>query len=309
MKVNYICLDPGANPDGRGIYDKNLVRGLEAQGCVVQMIPLRVLGRELFSGPIWSLKVDPASLAGLDRKAFTILSHETVFSAAEAVRPDLLIAHNYPPNFLWPQNVLFQSAYRWRALGAFRRASKFSKQLLVLSERERRAAQAQLDIDVFAEPPGVRVDGAADLPIDVNLLRRSGSMDWMPKRRSLIKPEDLAKMRQGMPELQVADCEGKRGFLLIEDQFLSGFKLKLLDGLFRGDFVLSRADLADEIQWLGLAPTGFEHVPDWGRVALAPLQARFLAELPGDFVSSRAAFLAARFSWTEIAGRVLEKAA
>ena len=307
MKINYICRDPGAVPDGRGIYDKSLVKGFQENGHDVRTFFIRERGRRFPLGPLWSLKVDAWSLPAIDRQAFTILSHESIFACAEAIRPDLLIAHNYPPAFVWPESALFQSAYRWGALAEFRQACRFSKALLLLSERERRLAQGQLDVEVFAEPPGLRPLSGPCLKADLNLIRRSGSTDWYPKRRSLIKGRELNNLASSVPGARVEDSSDARGFMLIEDQFLSGFKLKLIDGIFRGDFVLSRVDLSDEIQWLGLDLKGYRTVADWSKTDLRALQGSFSQELDDEFVSRRANGLYASFAWDQIAQRIAEK--
>ncbi|MAR89407.1 MAG: hypothetical protein CML06_00790 [Pseudomonadales bacterium] len=98
-----------------------------------------------------------------------------------------------------------------------------------------------------------------------------------------------------------------RSFAIIEDKFLTGFKLKLLEILFRGDVAATFCDLKEEVEWLGLSPREslVQQVNSTQELVRWFVRARDSGIIPGDLeIQNQKEFLEQRYSWDQVTRRI-----
>ncbi|PTY36324.1 hypothetical protein BGP77_03175 [Saccharospirillum sp. MSK14-1] len=265
MKILYVCFE-WEGSDGGAIYDKKLVRALRDTGneVVTYKISRQKLKRALF--PVWVKKIplevlkEIRSLAGNYENI--CVSHEALLEVVIELKPTLFIVHNYFPVFEFKGNKFIEELYRFGAEGAFARAFNNCENVLFLSFREFNNVKNEVNsFKAIYLPPGVsEKTKRAERSFEYNVIERYGTTEWLPKKISSLSSGEIKKLRS----YGIVISKGKedfRSFMLIEDRFLSGFKLKLLDGLYNGDFVLSMADLDEEIKALGLPIVPYVYIP------------------------------------------------
>lgn len=304
LLVDYMCLPQDRAIDGGVIYDRRLIDGLTEIGVDVKIFEIAVTKKSGQLFPLWSRGLKNAGSLDLRQGALRIVSHELLIPLVCKIKPEVFIVHNFLPAFQWDQGRIKEHYFRLGSHNYFREAFGSAKNVVVLSVREQSYINDKWAYKTCLLPPGINVvDPNRVSPIDMSLVRRTGSTDWYPKRKSVIPDNEI--MRAFHTDNINYETElNLRGFGLIEDQFLSGFKLKLLEYIQNGDFVVSRVDLQDEIGSLGLNGVGFFH---WNskELPLLKLKERFLSELDADLIRSRRKYLNDQFSWTSIAQKVL----
>jgi len=305
LQVDYICLPLDRATDGGVIYDRRLIDGLTKIGADVKIFEISVTKKRMQLFPLWARGPKNAGTLDLRHGAHRIVSHELLIPLVSQIKPELFIVHNFLPAFQWHQGRLSEHYFRLGSDSYFKKAFDSAKNIVVLSAREQSYIYDMWAYKTYHLPPGVKVvDPSKISPIDISLVKRTGSTGWYPKRKSIISDNEIMRAFN-TDNISNETKLHARGFGLIEDQFLSGFKLKLLEYIQKGDFVVSRVNLRDEIDALGLNGDGFFH---WNskEVPLLKLQERFSSELDADLVSSRRKYLNNKFSWTAIAQKMLD---
>lgn len=303
LKIDYVCLPLTGDIDGRIIYDRRMIESFKAAGAEVNVIEVDTRRALSFKMPLWAPEVSTECLGKLRVGTRRIVSHEFLIPLVSELEPDIFIIHNFFPAFTWRSWSGFQLYCRLGATNHFKVAMQRAKHTIVLSIREKVEIAQRLDIAVVYEPPGLGPSRSEVGPIDLARVRRSGSTRWYPKRRCLMSEKEIKKWFGSDVDLGF-DSRNTRGFALIEDKFLSGFKLKLLEHLYHGDFIVSRADLRNELEGLGLSEDGFVFHSS-GRFDLGNVQQRFKNELSDDYVKVRRHYLENRFSWNSIVERII----
>lgn len=253
MKICYIALEPTAFSDGRSIYDKQLVDALRRLGHTIHACHVRLSSRRVL--PIWMRRVAEASiqdaLDAKNRADFTIISHELLADLNDYITPNVYIVHNLFTDFSFPEHRLIEYFYKLGSLNVFNKIFKGSSRVHLLSRREKRlAAKRWPNSSISSYPPGVRKFDDSVTKFDERQVKRAGSSIWLPKRVSRLSDKQINVFRSStncyIPETEKPDPS----FAIIEDRFLSGFKLKLIESLYCGDAIASFSDLEEEIEWV-----------------------------------------------------------
>lgn len=303
FKIDYICLPHGEALDGRGIYDMRFIEALREVGTDVNVVEVALQSNHNRRLPLWARGIASGWRQSLRGNAKTIVSHELLIPVVQDIRPDLFIIHNFAPSFKWPLEIPYSAYYKFCSESYFLRAIHAADRTMVLSRREQAEIYERFGLIVDCEPPGVRLLGDSVPSLNLKKVRRSGTVGWYPKRRCVMRDRSIRQWF-GDDAVTVGVTESERCFSVIEDKFAVGFKLKLLDSLYYGDFVVSRVDLRDEIMGLGLSDDGFCFHNE--SITTQSLRDRFLNELSDDFVESRRRYLVERFSWSAIVTRTLQ---
>jgi hypothetical protein len=305
LTIDYICLPPLSGVlDGRTIYDSRVIESFRAAGADVNVIEVDVYRSLSVKTPVWAHEVSTECLDRLRVGARKVVSHELLIPLVLELEPDIFIIHNYFPAFSWRSWSGFQLYCRLGATNHFKAAMQRAKHTIVLSIREKVEIAQRLDMEVVYEPPGLGGPFRPDVaPIDLARVRRTGSTHWYPKRRCSMSEKEIKNWFGTDVDLG-SDLDNIRCFALIEDRFLCGFKLKLLEHLYHGDFIISRADLRAELKGLGVSEEGF-FFHSSGSFDLGNVQRRFRDELSEDFVKVRRQYLEKRFSWNAIVERII----
>lgn len=303
LRIDYCCLRLTEALDGRVIYDNRIIESFRAVGADVNVIEVDVHRARSVKIPLWAPEVSTEYSERLRNGAKVVVSHEMLIPLALELAPDIFIIHNFFPSFSWRAWSGFQAYCRLGAEEHFKCAIHRAKNTIVLSARERAEIAFRYGVSVVYEPPGIQPSIADIVPINLSHIRRSGSARWYPKRRSLMSERQIRKWFGSDIDLG-SDSRDLRGFALIEDQFLSGFKLKLLEHLYNGEFIVSRADLRTELRGLGISEEGFLFNPSKS-LDLESVRRRFLEELTDDFIQVRRQYLESKFSWNSIAKRII----
>ena len=301
-KIDYLCLPLAGSLDGRTIYDKRMIESFRATGAEINVIEVDAHRIRSLKTPLWAPEVSIQFRDRLRAGARQIVSHEFLIPLVLELEPDIFICHNFFPAFTWRTWSGFQIYCRLGATSHFKAAIKSAKNTIVLSVREKVEIAQRLKATVVYEPPGIVPLRSQVAPIDLKRVRRSGSTGWYPKRRCLMSETEIKKWFGSDIDLGY-DSPTSRGFALIEDQFLSGFKLKLLEHLYNGEFIVSRADLRAELEGLEITEEGFLFNPG-NSLDLEKARQRFLAELTDEFIQVRRQHLESKFSWNSIVDRI-----
>ena len=112
-ELDYICLCFDGALDGRGIYDKRLIGGLQQCGADVNVVEVRLQPRKLFQVPLWASQIAADVQGRLRPKARRVISHEMLIPLVLDISPDLFIVHNFVPAFSWPSELLYSSYYKF----------------------------------------------------------------------------------------------------------------------------------------------------------------------------------------------------
>lgn len=305
MKINYYCLPYEGIFDGQAIYDRKLIDALRTLGHQVHVTILKVKRDYLRLFPIWRKKVILEKTSG--NRALNIVSHEALIDICEFIKPDLFIVHNLFSHFEFKTNRIIEFLYRFNSLRTYKKAFKFSTEVLFLSDRERQIATAIFGRDFICEPPGLKTVEQTTLPLDRGVVKRAGSSAWLPKKLSLWSEKQVEQHIKNNG-LEICDEDRKvRAVSLIEDQFLSGFKLKLLEMCYCGDTIISSVDLTDELKMLGLLQNNFlfvENLKDFNMRSLLNDERFFLTDSQ---VAKQQKLMASKYAWTSIAKRIVDK--
>ncbi|MBO2661850.1 MULTISPECIES: hypothetical protein [Shewanella] len=305
MKIHYYCLPYEGIFDGQAIYDRKLIGALRTLGHKVDVTVLNIKRDYLRLFPIWRREVTLNQVS--DNDSLNIVSHEALIDICEFIRPDLFIVHNLFSHFEFRTKKIIEFLYRFNSFKTYKNAFKSSREVLFLSDRERRIASAIFDRDFFCEPPGLKTVEQLTLKLDKGVVKRAGSSTWLPKKLSLWSEKKVEQhIKNNGLEICYEDCN-VRAISLIEDQFLSGFKLKLLEMCYSGDTIISSVDLTDELKALGLLQNNFlfvDNLDDFNMRSLLNDTRLFLTDSQ---VAEQQKLMASKYSWTSIAKRIVDK--
>lgn len=255
-KILYVCSDFTKLSDGARIYDFNLSKSLIDLGYNVDVYFVKNFSKSL-SIPLWKKKVSIEEKKHLKkiRSQYdcVILSHEIFSDLSKILQPDLFIIHNLFSIFESP-NFLIKTYYRLFSSVTEKKVFKFSRKVLILSSREMKYLSKLYSLDkIICEPPGIKEISKTN--VDYSKIKISGSYDWLPKRLSRLSDIERSELDKFINIIDsnnnITSCS------LIEENFVSGFKLKLLQMIFFGDVIFSMVDLKDELDFLGLDSTFF----------------------------------------------------
>ncbi|RTR35962.1 hypothetical protein EKG38_24120 [Shewanella canadensis] len=311
--ISYFCLPFDGVDEGQAIYDKNFVVSLKNIGYEVNVYPVHVkrsLG-SLF--PVWSRT--PIGFSNdyiiKAKDTFVIVSHESLSSLCDYLKPNLFIVHNLFCSFEFKSKPHIEFLYRFASESIFRRAFDLSEHVLLLSHREKRIAEEKYNRKFICEPPGVYISNSQKMKsLSTKHFRRCGSSLWLPKRASLIPNSVILNnfINNGVSDVNCSvNKNTHRCFGLIEDRFLSGFKLKFIQMYYDGDLILSQSSLSDELAGLGLDKSGYLYVEDFSDLNVDSLNSIPELLLGDEDLRSRRKHLSEVYSWEAIVKRVFLK--
>lgn len=304
MKLLYICKDFTSMNDGGQIYDSKFFNSLKENLISVDYFFVKV--KKNISLPFWKHKIEDEEINNIKKiiKEYDkiIISHETLLDLAKEVKPDLFIIHNLFSIFKSP-NIFLNIIYRLMAKKAEKSILNYSKNILVLSYREKIHLQnTYKKINIIVEPPGLKSIKKPS-KIDLNVLKITGSKEWLPKKLSSLKEHEILKLKKNFilcdKELVESNCS------LIEENFLAGFKLKLLEMIYNGDLIFSKVDLKNEIKNLGLRDDLFFLIKDIKEIS--DFDTNFDIKLLKEVREKNQKILFEQYQWIQITKRIMEK--
>jgi len=250
--VLFICFGrtAGSKEDGGDIYDRKTLAALRRHGLNVEAVEVE---RQRHVGlPMWATPVPPAVRARIASAHHNgrqiICSHEALFSAVKGISASVLIVHNYFPAFSFPGRRLLECYYRTGARGHFSEHFRGAGNVVFLSARDyRRAAAAFPGISsksqILPPPPFM----APLLERRLDLVHISGSEDWLPKRLSRLSASERAAIHDHGLVICDFGSEINPAFGLINDRFVVGFKLKLMQMIYSRDVIASLSDVSEDL--------------------------------------------------------------
>jgi len=250
--VLFVCFGKlsGSKEDGGDIYDRKTLAALRRHGLNVEAVEVE---RQRHVGlPMWATPVPPAvraRIASAHHKGRQIIcSHEALFSAVKNIPTSVLIVHNYFPAFSFPGQRLLEGYYR---TGARRHFSEYfcgAGSVVFLSARDYRHAVEDFPgiaskAQILPPPPFA----APLLERRLDLVHVSGSEDWLPKRLSRLSASERAAIHDHGLVICDFGSEINPAFGLINDRFVVGFKLKLMQMIYSRDVIASLSDVSEDL--------------------------------------------------------------
>lgn len=249
-RILYLCKDYSDKDDGGKIYDYKLSSAIVNNK--VDLTVFFVKNKKSFNFPTWKYKIDKQEIKRIIEISkeydFIIISHEHLSSLTKYIKPDLFIFHNVLSIFKSP-NILLNLYFRLFSKKLEKKIINSSKNILVLSKREQLYLKNKYPKSFLCEPPGLK-DLSLPAIVDLGKIKLPGSNAWMPKKLSKLSSVDI-KLLSLSYKIEFNE-NFESNLALIEDNFLAGFKLKLIEMLYNGDVIFSRVDLKQEIKGLGL---------------------------------------------------------
>lgn len=248
--ILFICNDFSDVSDGGKIYDFKFSNSLKT---ISNLVDIHFIDCSMIKTiPFWVKSFDNTTIKLLKEKSkkyeIVIISHESLGKLAIELNPNLFIIHNLFSHFKSP-NFFLNSFYRFCSLSFEKKILKNSKNVLFLSKREFKIIKDLGYNNILCEPPGLK---SIEFPKinNYNTLKIINSYDWIAKRLSKSTESEIEclskKFTIEYKENNQSNC------VFIEDNFVVGFKLKLIEAIYNGDFIFSKVDLKDEIIGLGL---------------------------------------------------------
>ncbi len=314
LVVSYFCLPINGVDDGQAIYDRNFIISLKKMGFIVNVYVLKTR-RSLFSlFPVWNRTIIDIDESYLDKSknTYVIISHEALNSLVKYIQPDLFIVHNLFCSFEFKSKPLIQFLYRFASKYIYSKTFKVSAHVLLLSYREKLIAEKKYSRSFLCEPPGLYLSTEMneEKVFSKEYFKRCGSSEWLPKKASLI-PDSIINnsfVEKGVVDINLAPAPEKFNcFGLIEDKFLSGFKLKFLQMYYEGNVILSNANLALELEGLRLDPSGYVYVEDFQMLNIEKIQTEDGLYLSNAELLKRREFMLQHYTWDKIVERVMLK--
>ncbi|MFC0537990.1 hypothetical protein [Pelagicoccus mobilis] len=309
IDITYVCLPLSSN-DGRSIYDKRLTEALNELGIRVNTLELAHPCRRFI--PIWGKKWQKMQVEYVKKTSqkskFTIVSHELLADFSRTLKPDLFIIHNLFSHFSFKSRPDIQLFYRCGSSHLFNSVAASSQRLLFLSERERAiASETWPDLPIYASPPGIPQKENLPLNYNATSIKTLGSNDWLPKRASKLSRSDHKYLKNAKLEV-ISDNFGNPSPAIIEDKFLSGFKLKLMEHLYNGDTIASFSDLSSEIDWINPHYSRFKHVNSINEaISFFNKTEASIGATNEDRITKSRLDLTSRFAWKEVARNIASK--
>lgn len=247
-RILYICKEETLPYDGASIFDRRVINILELNYSVDIY---RISPRSSKVPPMWITKVNKPKveeLLKLRANTFCIISHESLGSLAKLLKPDVFIFHNIFSEFFFTKHFWLQKYYRLMSKNYEKQIILNSKKVCVLSFREKKALEIRtLNTKIVHFTPGENPNIKLENNINSKAIRRTGTNGWLPKRLSELSTKELNQLKALGYDI-VSDKYTSRCITLIEDKFLSGFKLKVIEAIQRGDYIMSFADIEDELK-------------------------------------------------------------
>ncbi|MFK7997717.1 MAG: hypothetical protein AB8B87_26560 [Granulosicoccus sp.] len=261
MKIAYFRpseVDTGSE-DGGQIYHRKLLAALKITGLDVIDVEVETV-RHLYQLPLWAHEVSDESVQIARRYVqegyVIVVSHENIFSLATKAYSEgckmVVVVHNYLPRFWLKGNAALSLAYRLGAKRYFKKTFQHSHGALFVGHGDFQAAQAHTAASIarqttmtLAQIPPAKV--AVNYSFNPTLVHFDGSEIWLPKKLSRLTEQQQEYLRNHYT-LEDYLSRAESGFTVIVDKFDVGFKLKLMQALYCGDFILSRVDLHNEVQ-------------------------------------------------------------
>lgn len=258
MKILYIGL-AHAERDGAAIYDQKLTDALLRLGHDVERVYVDRVRPIPPKFPLWLSRVADNQIDSIlekrSRVDYVVLSHEALAKWASILRPDAFIVHNLLSDFTFPGRLALQSYFRVGSNRIFVESIGYSRIVCFLSVRELDIATRRWPAlaSYLYLPPGIREEQSYIANFNHGVLRLGASRSWYPKRVSEFSEVEMADVKLACGTEIIREEDSMRSFALIEDRFLAGFKLKLLEMLGAGDMIFTCIDLLDEVEALGVA--------------------------------------------------------
>lgn len=260
-KIRYFCFDDSEN-NGGSIYDNNFIRSLKSRGYRVSVIRLRRQRR--ITPPFWASRIDPNIIKNdVNDNFFNIISHEGLFEILRYIKCDLYILHNVFSIFEYINNPMLNAYFKINSDFVYKKILSSSSNALCLSYRDYLylsdlKKNYNYDISLQVEPPGIyKIPQFANF--DYSMVKLSGTNSWLPKKLSQLNSRQIYKLEKHY-SLSYEDLSNIPSYALINEKFLSGFKLKLIQMLYRGDVIASFVDLKNEINHLGESNFNYKYV-------------------------------------------------
>ena len=200
--------------------------------------------------PFWRVAVI-GGVVNLRNYDLVIYSHESIGDVVSAEGESVLIVHNYFPAF--SGGSFFSRLYfRFGSRLYFNRLFEKVKKIIFLSHSDLLAAKHAHPL--VASKMAICVPGAPQVDTSVLGEREStdilisGTFDWYPKRSAYKRFEK----RSLMGEVVALSSYTNSYISVITDDFVVGFKLKLLELAVRCQRVISFCDLRDEVRALDI---------------------------------------------------------
>jgi hypothetical protein len=346
MHILWIGKQPTSGEAGDEVFDRRTIAACRAQGHQIDLFHPAPVGRSqqitnmLRGLPHYRTRFSStanraAILARSRQYDVTICSWEPFDHLARALSPPaVMILHNvtsrslpalFPGNRLAGLAAAQARAWERRAY----RAGQFAA-IGALSRRDQAYVQTLAGApDVVLLPPGMPpfVSLAKDAGFRAELVV-SGTYDWLPKRRDILKfaqdyaslgdrlpvradgmPADAVQHLRPMPMPSAAETGAAMRIGLITDRFEAGHKLKTLAYIASNQIVLSFADVGFD----------FVHIPDHAffirrisGVAEIAGQSAAIAAVPADELRARFTRFqracAEYFTWDAVATALLKTA-
>lgn len=302
-KIDYYCLPYENINEGQAIYDRKFISALKELNFDVEVYLIDTERRIISPFPIWRRKIN--NIDNYKKKNLTIISHESLIDLCDRLEPDLFIVHNLFSSFSFERKKSIQLIYRFLSFKYYKRAFPFCKNILLLSKREQVIAEEKFNRIFLCEPPGIKNNELNVFPLDKNKIKRSGSHNWLPKKLSLWPESFFTSAALNHSVHLVDENKHVRSIALIEDQFLSGFKLKLLEMVYDGNTIISSVDLRDELLYLGVQNNSFIYIEHLKHLDLNKLLSNDLVFLNDDEVLEQQKMLLSKFSWKGIVNRIM----
>lgn len=257
MRIVYIYKRSNGT-DGQSIFDEKL---LESLSRVSEVRGIPVTG-ERRGWPFWVRKLskgDIELIGSITPHDLVIVSHESLSGLLKYIFCHIFIIHNHIP--ISRIAGILGVAYRIGSANVFNLIWEKSEKVALLSHRESRmeSRDSILLTPGFNDRPSELIDG-------IGVLNSNG---WLLKKLNRLESNQFYYLLNEFGRIvNSISCQ----YLLIEDRFDMGFKLKLLQGLYSSVIIYSFVDLTEEITSRGLSADNFilvNDIDDIKRIAIS----------------------------------------
>lgn len=307
MKILYICKDYSKLSDGGSIYDYKMIQAIKNHHYSIHIHKVKL--NKNISLPLWKKKIDLEDInkiIDLSKKYDkTIVSHESLSSICKYITPDLYIFHNVFSYFS-SNNLILNFLYKLGSTYEEKKIIYASKNILVLSERENTyLTQKYTNQNFICEPPGIKNNHVnKNIYLLKEKLKLMGSKDWLPKKITSLTNREIKSLNYFF---EIDYTENKNSsFALIDEKFLVGFKLKLIEMLFNGDIIFSRSNLENEIKHLGLKNYNYKFINTIKEINNDIINS-YISKYDYKTVLDTQKYLIKNYSWLAISARILTK--
>lgn len=256
LKVGFVGFAPGVNIDGGSIYDKKFCDSLRSLGCELECVYINRVRNRL--PPFWLSQVTVADIKKTTKLKenceLLIISHEGLAGLASRIKPSLFILHNVFSSFEFSSKKHIEWYYRINSLSVYKNILKFSNNVLTISKRETDIItdlrnDLNSEANIISEPPGLKFE-LNDLDFEYSKIKIPGTHNWYPKKICRLTENEKRLLEKDSKSVVTNEEFINPSFAIIEEKFKVGFKLKLIQMLYRGDCVASLIPLDEEVNWI-----------------------------------------------------------